>query len=174
MDVWNTILDPDWNLVQLSVDQCLHGGLGLLGRVELHEAPVLEDTVFLGDLWWLQWGEVRWHPHTQSLVMWCNETDIYHVNFTIPVRCCKRSTLIDLYCSEGNMLKYLSINIVTAHCQLLTLLTWQYGGFTMLEKSFLNWARSLKPAGSLSTNRTWREVIFILYWCYVVISSHHD
>ena len=29
--------------------------------------------------------------------------------------CCNRSTLIDLYCSEGNMLKYLSINIITAH-----------------------------------------------------------
>ena len=50
MDVWNTILDPDWNLVQFSVGQRLHGGLGLLGGVELHEAPVLEDTVFLGDL----------------------------------------------------------------------------------------------------------------------------
>ena len=50
VDVWNTILDPDWHLVQFSVDQCLHGGLGLLGGVELHQAPVLEDTVFLGDL----------------------------------------------------------------------------------------------------------------------------
>ena len=50
MDVWNTILDPDWNIVQLGVAQSLHGGLGLLGRVELHQAPVLEDAVLLGNL----------------------------------------------------------------------------------------------------------------------------
>ena len=50
MDVWNTILDPDWNIVQLGVAQSLHGGLGLLGRVELHQAPVLQDSVLLGDL----------------------------------------------------------------------------------------------------------------------------
>ena len=31
--------------------------------------------------------------------------------WTSQYRCCNRSTLIDLYCSEGNMLKYLSINI---------------------------------------------------------------
>ena len=50
VDVWNTILDPDWNIVQFGVAQCFHGGLGLLGRVELHQAPVLQDSVLLGDL----------------------------------------------------------------------------------------------------------------------------
>ena len=50
VDVWNTILDPDWNIVQPGVAQCLHGGLGLLGSVELHQAPVLEDAVLLGNL----------------------------------------------------------------------------------------------------------------------------
>ena len=88
--------------------------------------------------------------------------------WTSQYRCCNRSTLIDLYCSEGNMAKYLSIARATA-------LTWQYGGFTMLEKSLLNWARSLKPAGSLSTKRTWGEVIFIflMSFCHLFTSRPH-
>ena len=41
----------------------------------------------------------------------------------------------------------------------------------MLEKSLLNCARSLKPAGSWSTNRTCGEVIFILMlFCHLFTS----
>ena len=38
----------------------------------------------------------------------------------------------------------------------------------MLEKSFLNWAKSLKPGGNLSTNSTWRERGYV----HPVISQH--
>lgn len=48
--VWNTILDPDRNIVQFGVLQCLHGVLRLLGGVVLHQAPVLQNSVLLRDL----------------------------------------------------------------------------------------------------------------------------
>ena len=50
VDVWNTILDPDRNIVQFGVLQCLHGVLRLLGGVVLHQAPVLQHSVLLRDL----------------------------------------------------------------------------------------------------------------------------
>ena len=50
VNVRNTILNPDWNIVQFSVVQGLHGVLGLLGRVVLHQAPVLQHAVLLRDL----------------------------------------------------------------------------------------------------------------------------
>ena len=50
MNVWNTILDSDRNIVQFGVLQCLHGVLRLLGGVVLHQAPVLQNSVLLRDL----------------------------------------------------------------------------------------------------------------------------
>ena len=50
MNVWNTILDPDGDVIQFGVVQCLHGLLCLLSRVVLHQAPVLQHSVLLRDL----------------------------------------------------------------------------------------------------------------------------
>ena len=48
--VRNAILDSDWLIVELSVLESLHGVLSLLRGVELHQPPVMEDSILLSNL----------------------------------------------------------------------------------------------------------------------------
>ena len=80
VNVRNTILNPDWNIVQFSVVQGLHGVLGLLGRVVLHQAPVLEHAVLLSNL--------RYSEISRGL-----ESDKCGVNISV----CKELTVIPRY-----------------------------------------------------------------------------
>lgn len=50
VNVGDAVLDPDLLVVELGSPEGLHGGLCLLRRVVLHQAPVLEHAVLLSNL----------------------------------------------------------------------------------------------------------------------------
>ena len=57
VDVRDTVLHPDRLPIQGGALQRLHGGLRLLRRVKLHQPPLLEHTMLLGNL------AIRWADH---------------------------------------------------------------------------------------------------------------
>ena len=80
VDVGDAVLDPDLLTVQAGPPECLHGGLRLLGRVVLHQAPVLEHAVLLSNL--------RYSEISRGL-----ESDKCGVNISV----CKELTVIPRY-----------------------------------------------------------------------------